>query len=123
MFDARLVFLVSKKFDCCICQPFFVCLLQACLLKEKQAEFEKAANKSRFIDMVASRRLVLHNRKNAEIVQDMLQLGFVQNTSADSADGKEASAKNKQPPASFDYLLRMPISSLTLEKVEGCFSC
>merc|ERR1712216_1003475 len=91
-------------------------------------------NKVRFILVVVGDELVIAKRKKAEIESDLDSLGFDRLTNAkkskknlhqqededDDEEDSQTSAKPKSagPKVSFDYLLGMPLWSLSLEKVQ-----
>mmetsp|Transcript_39613 Transcript_39613/g.74286 ORF Transcript_39613/g.74286 Transcript_39613/m.74286 type:complete len:1275 (-) Transcript_39613:261-4085(-) len=85
--------------------------------------------KVRFVLMVIKGELIVSNRKKAELLVELKQKGFkpyqeIFGKSAAAADVAEANAaevstsKAAEPKGGFDYLLGMPIWSLTLERVE-----
>ncbi|KAG0265402.1 DNA topoisomerase 2 [Mortierella polycephala] len=88
-------------------------------------QWQRIDNKVRFILMIISGELVVQNRKKALIVEDMVLKGF--NSSAeldvefdngnDSPDPEELKVKIENGNI-FDYLLKLPIWSMTFEKVE-----
>ena len=102
---------------------------KAHLLKVAEAELLRISNKARFILAVVDGSLVLANRKKEiEIVADLEGSGYSKLAASDKkkspgadagasdADGETAAGSNA---ASYDYLLNMSLSSLTLEKVEA----
>eukprot|EP00698_Gefionella_okellyi_P001427 TRINITY_DN11387_c0_g1_i1.p1 TRINITY_DN11387_c0_g1~~TRINITY_DN11387_c0_g1_i1.p1 ORF type:complete len:1190 (+),score=256.88 TRINITY_DN11387_c0_g1_i1:416-3571(+) len=87
---------------------------------------ERLQNKERFVSMVISGELKLNQRPRKQVLQDLLQLKFVplEHVSAPSApatvdDGVVAVAVEERPSPErgYDYLLQMPLSSLTAERV------
>lgn len=101
---------------------------------EAEEEMKRLDNKVRFILMVVGEELVIAKRKKAEIESDLDSLGFDRLTNAkkskknlhqpededDDEEDSQTSAKPKSagPKVSFDYLLGMPLWSLSLEKVQ-----
>lgn len=95
---------------------------KAHLLKVAEAELKRISNKTRFILAVVNGDLVLSNRKKADIVGELEKDGYSklapQKKSGDAVvDDNEEEANSSS--LSFDYLLNMSLSSLTLEKVEA----
>lgn len=95
---------------------------KAHLLKVAEAELKRISNKTRFILAVVNGQLVLSNRKKADIVAELEKEGYSKlapqkksgEVIADSEEDESSSSS-----LSYDYLLNMSLSSLTLEKVEG----
>ncbi|QDZ25819.1 DNA topoisomerase II [Chloropicon primus] len=101
-----------------------------CMLQDEEEQMKRLDNKVRFILMVVNGELVISNRKKADIESDLDNLGFdrltkggkskasKQNQENDEDD--EASPKSSKAGAkvSYDYLLSMPLWSLSLEKVQ-----
>ena len=103
---------------------------KAHLLKVAEAELLRISNKARFILAVVDGSLVLANRKKADIVLDLEGAGFsklgAQKKSpgadvpaSDAEDESGSSGSATSTAVSYDYLLNMSLSSLTLEKVEA----
>jgi len=101
---------------------------KAHLLKVAEAELLRISNKARFILAVVDGSLVLANRKKADIIADLEGAGYsklsatqkkspVQQQLAEDADADAVEAA--VGAVSYDYLLNMSLSSLTLEKVEA----
>jgi DNA gyrase/topoisomerase IV subunit A len=111
-------------------------------LKEMNAKLKKLKNKTTFLTMVSKGEINLINRKKIDLEQDLLNLNFIPETnlmdtndeeegmvgestsgtksvghsSAAAAGGGAASATTR---SNFDYLLRTPLSSITLDHVEA----
>ncbi|KAG0227897.1 DNA topoisomerase 2 [Actinomortierella wolfii] len=95
-------------------------------------EWTRLDNKVRFILMIISGELVVQNRKKAIIMSDLRMHGFTPadqldkpsgnlppaSTPNEEDDSEGADAKAESSGTEFDYLLKMPIWSLTEEKVE-----
>jgi len=80
-------------------------------------EKEHLDSKVRFILMVIRNELVVSNRKKVELLVDLRQRGFkTQHQIFHGGDGTEAEDTDKR--TGFDYLLGMPVWSLTHERVE-----
>ena len=103
------------------------------MLADEEEQMRRLDNKVRFILMVVEGELVISNRKKADIEQDLDALGFDRlkksakrgkgSSQNDEDDDLEegGSSKSKQPAGqkvSYDYLLSMPLWSLSLEKVQ-----
>merc|ERR1712147_152383 len=77
--------------------------------------------KVRFVLMVIQGQLIVSNRKKAEILQDLRAKGFKSYHEIFSKEptGATSSVSTESEKAGgFDYLLGMPIWSLTMERVE-----
>ena len=111
-------------------------------LKEMNAKLKKLKNKTTFLTMVSKGEINLINRKKIDLEQDLLNLNFIPETnlmdtndeeegmvgestsgtksvghsSAAAGGGGAASATTR---SNFDYLLRTPLSSITLDHVEA----
>lgn len=79
------------------------------ILSQLQDELETLDNKQRFILMVIDDELTIAKRKKNEIVQDLKKHKFTAKPKASEADDD----------GGYDYLLSMPICSLTMERVEA----
>ena len=93
---------------------------RAHLLKVAEAELLRISNKTRFILAVVNGELVLSNRRKADIEQELDREGYSKLApQKKSATVSEDEEEEDTTSLSFDYLLNMSLSSLTLEKVEG----
>jgi len=96
------------------------------MINKLGAEFRKLDNRVRFILMVIARELVISNRKKGDLLVELKEKGFEQ-----FAKEKKESQENEQEeeeeddedsaikPGAYDYLLGMPMWSLTYERVEA----
>lgn len=107
--------------------------MQRVLLENLETELLKLDNKVRFILGVVQGKIIVNNRKRAELFQELREKGFtpfpkkskVADAVAESSDEAEESeesagkihAKGVQA-SDYDYLLSMAIGTLTLEKVQ-----
>jgi len=97
-----------------------------------QTELERLNNQARFVQMIVDKKLVVSNRKKADIVAELRELQFrpfPKNSKVQSATNTEAVIENEVDDdeiaaergvptnSDFDYLLGMPIWNLTKEKV------
>lgn len=91
------------------------------LLRVAEAELRRMSNKARFILSVVDGDLVLNNRKRADIEQELEQKGFdkLTNQKKSLSASDEALDGENDATKSYEYLLGMSLSSLTLEKVEA----
>ena len=101
------------------------------LADELQTAFEKLTNQARFVQMIVDKQLVVSNRKKADIVVDLRKhkfRPFPKVKSAKAAGETEPAAEDEDADdaepdvngvslADYDYLLGMPIWSLTKEKI------
>lgn len=108
--------------------------MQKALLQNLETELLKLDNKVRFILGVVEGKIIVNNRKRAELFHELKQKGFtpfpkkskVEAVIAGTTDDPEETEENlevvpnsKEVRASdYDYLLSMAIGSLTAEKVE-----
>jgi DNA topoisomerase-2 len=87
-----------------------------------QKELLVLDNKTRFIEAVIKGTVVVNNRKKKDIEKDLQTKGFAA-ISKDFLKDKEGDEQDKEaeaaaePATGYDYLLNMPIYSLTQEKV------
>jgi DNA topoisomerase-2 len=91
------------------------------LLRVAEAELLRISNKARFILAVVAGELVLSNRKKADIVADLEASGYdkLSTNQKKPADISDEDHEASMSSVSYDYLLNMSLSSLTLEKVEA----
>ncbi|KAL8842895.1 MAG: hypothetical protein Q9170_000299 [Blastenia crenularia] len=102
---------------------------KAQMLREMTEEMEKLTNQARFVQMIVNGQLVVSKKKKADIVQELKQKNFKPITRtvdaikegelAPIADDDEDSEEDiKTGASSYDYLLGMPLWSLTKERVD-----
>jgi DNA topoisomerase-2 len=94
------------------------------LANELQIAHERLSNQARFVQMIVDKQLIVSNRKKADIVAELRKKSFrpFPKVNKAKAAGEEVPAEEdeEQEPVGttdFDYLLGMPIWSLTKEKV------
>lgn len=93
---------------------------------ELQDQLEKFINQGRFVKMIVDKQLSVSNRKKADIVVELRKKEFrpFPKVSKAKASGEtEEAVEDEEEQGSdsdFDYLLGMPIWSLTKEKVWSC---
>lgn len=100
---------------------------------EMQTELERLNNQARFVQLIVDKKLVVSNRKKADIVAELRELQFrpfpkinkakeageTEAVVENEVDEDEIAAQVGAPTnADFDYLLGMAIWSLTREKIE-----
>jgi DNA topoisomerase-2 len=85
-------------------------------------EFSRLENKTRFIREVVSRSLILEKKKRASLCAELRQRGYLEIKKTD--DDSDTSTNSSNSPdeedtstAGYDYLLSMPLYSLTEEKI------
>lgn len=103
------------------------------LLKKLMKDYEMLSNKARFIKEVVEDELQVRRVKKKDLVQTMKQRGYKTQTELNAIFNEDANKpiavlQNEQNQeqadedeignAEYDYLLKMPILSLTLELVE-----
>jgi DNA topoisomerase-2 len=107
------------------------------LLIALQVDLQRVQNKKRFISLVTSSGMVVYNRKKQDLIQELVQLKFETAQELLPRFPIYANHEAKTPikwtntvdPAkvvgklldtdSFDYLLQMPLSTLTAERLEA----
>ena len=72
-------------------------------------------NKCRFIEGVNSNEIILREKTKVQIVARLVELGFATDSQVSASKNEGSGPSDSQ---SFDYLLGMPLYSLTKEKVE-----
>ncbi|KAL8795613.1 MAG: hypothetical protein Q9195_001851 [Heterodermia aff. obscurata] len=98
-------------------------------LSEMQRELEKFTNQARFVQMIIDGKLIVSKKKKLALVSELKKLGFrafpkvadaiKEGELAPIADNDEEVEEDIESGASaYDYLLGMPIWSLTQERVE-----
>lgn len=107
-----------------------VSFAQDFMANELQIELERFNNQARFVQMIVDKELIISNRKKLDIVEELRKKQFrafpkVSKAKAageteavvEEDDEEEGSASNGVPVSrDYDYLLGMPIWSLTKEK-------
>lgn len=102
---------------------------KAALLRAAEAELTRISNRVRFIIAVVDGSLKLSNRRRADIEADLEKAGYdrlfsAKKASAAAAAGipelaEEAEEGAEPDKGSYEYLLSMSLSSLTMEKVQA----
>ena len=95
------------------------------MVGELERQLSVLDNKCRFIKEVIAGTLKLNNRKKADIVEDLKKKGYApmvkeaKKKGAGDADEDGAAEDEHKAPGitAYDYLLNMPLMSLTLERV------
>jgi DNA topoisomerase-2 len=101
---------------------------KAHLLAEMGRELDKLSNQARFVQMIIDGKLVISKKKKAVLVAELKKHGFKSITKVEEAaeagetepamqDGDE-DENLELAASSYDYLLGMPLWSLTQERVE-----
>ncbi|THH09412.1 hypothetical protein EW145_g2021 [Phellinidium pouzarii] len=98
------------------------------LANELQTEHERLTNQARFIQMIVKKELVVSGRKKADIVIELRKRNFrpfpkvakakASGETRDALEDVEVEEEETGATSDFDYLLGMPIYSLTYEKIE-----
>lgn len=87
-------------------------------------EWTKLDNRVRFIMEIIEGKLRVQNRPKADIVRDLTERGYAKcdapaaTETSNEADGAEESSDEITKSSGYEYLLTMPIYSLTKERVE-----
>ncbi|KAJ6157931.1 DNA topoisomerase II eukaryotic-type [Penicillium chermesinum] len=98
-------------------------------LSELQRELEKLTNQARFILMIVEGQLVISKKKKAILITELREKGFKSFPKVAEAvkmgedepfleEGEQEDKEIEKMSNGYDYLLGMPIWSLTLERVE-----
>lgn len=81
----------------------------------------KLENRVRFVTEIIEGKLIVQNRKKVDLIQDLKKRGYhailksgIIETGDEDEDADDSSAENNH---GYDYLMSMPIWSLTMEKV------
>jgi len=105
---------------------------KAHLLDSLRREWQLLASQARFVRLFSAGEIEIARQSRAQISEQLARLGFdpfepaaVQTGSAPPADAEALSVGREHPPAAglrdgrspFEYLLRMPLLSLTEERV------
>ncbi|KAG8684609.1 DNA topoisomerase 2 [Ceratobasidium sp. 395] len=94
---------------------------------ELERQFERLSNQARFVHMIIKKELVVSNKKKADLCVELRKLDFRPfpkvRKAKDAGENEDAQEEEEeeQPTGAnsdYDYLLGMPIWSLTREKVE-----
>jgi len=113
-FQLRLEFYVKRK---------------EALLKNIKLELKKLENKVRFIRCVVDNEIIVNNRKRADLFLELRQKNFdpfpkKKKRAEPAAAGALEEENEENPeaeaaePSDYEYLLAMPIGTLTLEKIQ-----
>eukprot|EP00736_Rhodelphis_marinus_P005637 Rmarinus@m.29818 len=121
-----------KKFDSAekILEAFFELRLEyynkrkVFLDQKLEQELVRLSEKARFILYVVEGKIVVSNRKKTDLISDLESHGFkpISQTAQSKRDDEEGddvtSSSTSSSKGSWDYLLSMPIWSLTKEKID-----
>ncbi|KAG5519825.1 hypothetical protein PMAC_000098 [Pneumocystis sp. 'macacae'] len=93
------------------------------LVHELENQYNKLSNQVRFVKMVINKEQNFLNRKRKDLLNDLKSKGFMpfpknKHISIDSAIETSNNLVDDDDVAGYDYLLSMPLWSLTVEKVE-----
>lgn len=91
------------------------------LLQQLTAELTKLENRVRFVTEIIDGKLRVQNRKKVDLIQDLKKRGYhaiLKSGVVESEAGDEEADTNGNNHG-YDYLMSMPIWSLTMEKVSG----
>lgn len=91
---------------------------RAALLQRLEREWRRMDNKVRFILSVVDGRLVVSNRKKAELLQELAREGYELFAPGAGGYDEEEGEGGGELGKGYDYLLSMKLWSLTLERVE-----
>jgi len=106
--------------------------VQDFLANELQTQFERLSNQARFVKMIVDKELVVSNKKKTDLMAELRRLKFRPFPKVAKAkaagemedivqpEGEDAEAEDVEQEGGstdYDYLLGMPIWSLTKEKV------
>jgi DNA topoisomerase-2 len=103
-------------------------------LEELNQKWTELDNKVRFILAVVKEEIIVRNRKKAELLKELAAKKFTpiykekkkkkktvtaEEVDDGDAEESESEANESEAKSGYDYLLSMPLWSLTLEKVEA----
>jgi DNA topoisomerase-2 len=89
------------------------------LLNQLTIELSRLENKVRFVTEIIAGKLIVQNRKKVDLIQDLKSRGYdpmYKNKKDEPSEEEEESDKSDH---GYDYLMSMPIWSLTMEKVQA----
>lgn len=86
---------------------------KAHLIRDLGAQVAQLAAQARFVEQVSRGKLQVSSRPHRELVADLIHQGFPVTAPTSQAAGKPARAGHE-----FDYLLNMPLRSLTQDRVK-----
>ena len=93
---------------------------RAALLRAAEAELTRISNRVRFILAVVGGKLKLSNRRRSDIEKDLEADGYDRLKSQKKVESEESSEEGgESDQGTYEYLLSMSLSSLTLEKVQA----
>ena len=93
------------------------------MLKQYEREWTKADNRVRFVKEIISGKLVVQNKKRADIVAELRRRNYApmrKNESSEEGNSNinvDEEEELQDNDHGYDYLLSMPIWNLTWEKV------
>ena len=129
-YNIRIKFYEKRKvLNVLWCRDFFADGQQAYQLSEMQKELDKFTNQARFIQMIIDGKLVVSKKKKLVLVAELKKLNFKafpkvadaikEGELAPIADNDEEAEEDIETGANaYDYLLGMPIWSLTQERID-----
>jgi DNA topoisomerase-2 len=94
-----------------------------------QKQLDKLNNQARFVQMIVDKKIVVSNRKKADIVAELRKKDFRPfpkvSEAKEAGEGEEVveAVEDSGSLADYDYLLGMAIWSLTREKVMIISTC
>lgn len=103
---------------------------KSALLRKLADQIKLLSNKTRFVLSVVEGKLIVNNRKKAELLQELISEGYDQilpqnSKVAKNADGEDGSSDDEQEDSNaatasrgYNYLLSMNIWALTKERVD-----
>eukprot|EP00658_Telonema_sp_P-2_P010291 TRINITY_DN13877_c0_g1_i3.p1 TRINITY_DN13877_c0_g1~~TRINITY_DN13877_c0_g1_i3.p1 ORF type:complete len:606 (+),score=201.50 TRINITY_DN13877_c0_g1_i3:245-2062(+) len=98
---------------------------KAHMVNRMRKEWSKLDSRARFIRMVVDGELIISKKKKADLLVELAQLDFPQFGKEKAEETKEDETSEDEDeiaeiqPGGYDYLLGMPMWSLTLEKIES----
>jgi len=95
------------------------------LVDKLTAELTKLANKVRFILAVVSQELIIRNVKKSDLLEELISQGytpFPKKKVVDDGNDEDEQQEARSAASDYDYLLSMPLWSLTMEKVNALVS-
>ena len=91
-------------------------------MQQLTAELTRLENRVRFVTEIIEGKLIVQNRKKVDLIQDLKKRGYhpiYKSGSVEAEEGDRDSAENSAGNNhGYDYLMSMPIWSLTMEKVK-----
>eukprot|EP01083_Nonionella_stella_P285673 972500_1 len=92
---------------------------KSALLSAMSSAQRRLSNRVRFVELISAGKLQLHRRSKAELVAELAELKFTAGDRLEIEEDNEETEASTPSPAAFDYLLSLPLGSLTRDRAEA----